>query len=112
MSCVINIACELFKRPKPRCELHATRSRRRRDQHPHGLRQVWRYPPQYRAFARRLAHEADVPLGQVSYAAMNQLRGAAARSRGEITAIEEYDGQAAERCLARHARARYAAADN
>ena len=55
-----------------------------------------------RLFLARLAHQADVPLRQVSQAAMQKPRRAAAGSGGEIGLLDESDSQSAHGGVARY----------
>jgi hypothetical protein len=60
--------------------------------------------PKYGALACRFSNQADIPLGQVSKPAMNELGGAAARSGCKIALLDEANAKTLKRGLAGNAR--------
>src|SRR5208283_3963044 len=64
------------------------------------------------ALAQRMIDEAELPLRQVSEAAVNQLRGTRGSRAGEITGLHQRDAESAQRRIARDRGAVDAAADD
>jgi hypothetical protein len=62
------------------------------------------------ALAAGLAHDAQVPVGQVAQAAVHELRRTARSARGEVAALDQQRAQPARRGVPQDARARDASA--
>ena len=105
---------ELVEEREPDAQLVQARARAAVDRHEHRRRlgQVRRDPPQHFAFGRRLAHERDLALLEITQAAVDQLRRPAARAGGEVAGVDETDGETAQRRLARDTGPGDAAADH
>ena len=58
-----------------------------------GNRQVRGNAVEHGAFAGRLAHEAEVSLPQIAQPAVDQLGGAAARTRGKVPLLDQSHSQ-------------------
>ena len=84
-----------------------------RVQEAHRLDQVWRETREHQlTFAQRLPDQTELELLQVAQTAVKQLAGAARRTRGEVTCLDEGDPQAARCRVQRRADADHATADD
>ena len=90
-------ACE---RPEAGAHLQPAAQRADRDQHRRRACQVRRETAKDGPFTRRLADQADIPLGEVTDAAVNEFRRTTAGTAGEIPPLEQHDRQAVENRLA------------
>jgi hypothetical protein len=61
---------------------------------------MWGERPKYGPLACCFSNQADIPLGEVSKPAVNELRGAAARSGCKIALLDETNPKSLKRGLA------------
>ena len=77
----------------------------RRHDHRQRLHEVRRELHEQRALEQRLAHQPEVEVLEVAQAAVDELRRAARRARGEVGLLDQGDAVAARGGVERHARA-------